>query len=237
MTTNYDPIAEQYKRAKQQPWRAHIEAFTLMQLIGDPTGKAVIDIACGEGSYARMIRQRGAAKVTGVDRSEKMIGLARVSEAQQRLGIDYIVGDGRDLGLAAEYDLAVAAYFLNYAHDRAELNAMCGGIARCLKPGGRFVTVNSNPAFDFPAAPSTANMDSKRPSWARSAKGRRSPGRSTWRMALSMSRTIFSMSRSMRRHCTPSDFATSAGISRFCRRRVMPATDVITGRPCWITRR
>lgn len=28
MTTNYDPIAEQYKRAKQQPWRAHIEAFT-----------------------------------------------------------------------------------------------------------------------------------------------------------------------------------------------------------------
>jgi hypothetical protein len=25
MTTNYDPIAEQYKRAKRQPWRAHIE--------------------------------------------------------------------------------------------------------------------------------------------------------------------------------------------------------------------
>jgi ubiquinone/menaquinone biosynthesis C-methylase UbiE len=154
MTTNYDPIAEQYKRAKQQPWRAHVEAFTLMQLIGDPTGKAVIDIACGEGFYTRMIRQRGAAKVTGVDRSEKMIGLARASEAQQRLGIDYIVGEGRDLGVAAEYDLAVAAYFLNYAHDRAELNAMCSGIARCLKPGGRFVTVNSNPACDFPEAPS-----------------------------------------------------------------------------------
>lgn len=154
MTTNYDPIAEQYRRAKQQPWRAHVEAFTLMRLIGDPAGKAVIDIACGEGFYTRMLRQRGAAKVTGVDLSEKMIGLARTSEAQQRLGIDYIVGDGRDLGLAADYDLAVAAYLLNYAHDRAELNAMCSGIARCLKPGGRFVTVNSNPACDFPAAPS-----------------------------------------------------------------------------------
>ena len=98
MTTNYDPIAEQYKRAKQQPWLAYIEAFTLMRLIGDPTGKTVIDIACGEGFYTRMIRQRGAAKVTGVDLSEKMIGLARASEAQQRLGIDYIVGDGRDPG-------------------------------------------------------------------------------------------------------------------------------------------
>ena len=83
-----------------------------------------------------MIRQRGAAKVTGVDLSEKMIGLAMVSEARQRLGIDYIVGDGRNFEVATDYDLAVAAYFLNYAHDRAELNAMCSGIARCLKPRG-----------------------------------------------------------------------------------------------------
>jgi 2-polyprenyl-3-methyl-5-hydroxy-6-metoxy-1,4-benzoquinol methylase len=71
MTTNYEPIAEQYKRAKQQPWRAHIEAFTLMRLIGDPKGKTVFDIACGEGFYTRMIRQQGAVKVTGVDPSEK----------------------------------------------------------------------------------------------------------------------------------------------------------------------
>src|SRR5437868_2365630 len=103
-----------------------------MRLIGDPVSKAVIDVACGEGFYTRMIRQRGAAKVTGVDLSEKMIKLARGSEAEQQLGIDYIVGDGRNLGLAADYDLAVAAYFLNYAHDRAELNAMCRGVARCL---------------------------------------------------------------------------------------------------------
>jgi toxoflavin synthase len=154
MTTNYDPIAEQYKRSKQQPWRAHVEAFTLLRLIGNPAGKVVIDVACGEGFYTRMIRQRGAAKVTGVDLSEKMIELARASEAEQRLGIDYIVGDGRNLGLAAAYDLAVAAYFLNYAHDRAELNSMCSGVARCLKSGGRFVTANSNPACNFPSAPS-----------------------------------------------------------------------------------
>jgi len=32
-----------------------------------------------------MIRQRGAANVTGVDLSKKMIGLARASEAQQWL--------------------------------------------------------------------------------------------------------------------------------------------------------
>ena len=154
MTTNYDPIAEQYKRSKQQPWRAHIESFTLMKLAGDPSGQAVIDIACGEGFYTRKIRLAGAAKVTGVDLSPKMIELARAAEVQQRLGIEYLVGDGRDLKACSAYDLAVAAYLLNYARDRAELDAMCSGIARCLKPGGRFVTVNSNPGCDFHSAPS-----------------------------------------------------------------------------------
>lgn len=72
MTTDYDPIAEQYGRSKYQPWRTYIETFTLMNLIGDPTGKAVVDLACGEGFYSRMIRKRGAARVLGVDLSEGM---------------------------------------------------------------------------------------------------------------------------------------------------------------------
>jgi ubiquinone/menaquinone biosynthesis C-methylase UbiE len=154
MTTNYDPIADQYKRSKQQPWRTHIEAFTLMKLIGGVAGQAVVDIACGEGFYTRMLRQRGAAKVTGVDLSHKMIELAEAAEARHQLGIEYNVGDGRDLKLDAKYDLAAAAYLLNYARDRAELAAMCNGIAGCLKPGGRFVTANSNPAEGFSSRPS-----------------------------------------------------------------------------------
>ena len=154
MATNYDPIAEQYKRSKQQPWRTHIEAFTLMELIGDPAGEAVVDVACGEGFYTRLLRQRGAGKVVGVDLSQRMIELARDQEAQHRLGIDYIVGDARELTLGVEYDLAVAAYLLNYARDRAELGAMCNEIAHCLRPGGRFVTVNCSPALDFRVAPS-----------------------------------------------------------------------------------
>jgi SAM-dependent methyltransferase len=154
MTTDYDPIAEQYKRSKQQPWRAFIEAFTLMELIGDPTGKAVVDIACGEGFYTRLLRQRGAQRVTGVDLSQRMIELAKAQEVQQPLGIDYVLGDGRNLALGTQYDLAIAAYLLNYARDRGELGAMCSGIAGCLRPGGRFVTVNCSPALDFRDAPS-----------------------------------------------------------------------------------
>jgi toxoflavin synthase len=154
MTTDYDPIAEQYQRSKQQPWRTHVEAFTLAALIGDPAGRAVLDVACGEGYYTRRLRERGASPVVGVDLSEGMIALARQQEEAHRLGIDYRVADARRLSLPMSFDLVVSAYLLNYAPNRGELRAMCSGIARCLKPGGRFVTVNCNPALNFPAAPS-----------------------------------------------------------------------------------
>ena len=154
MTTNYDPIAEQYKRSKQMPWRTFVEGFTLLQLAGDPRGLSVLDVACGEGFYTRMMRQRGADRVTGVDLSQGMIALAQQQEEVNQQGIAYIVGDALELPVQEEYDLAIAAYLLNYARTREELQSMCNGIARSLKPGGRFVTVNSSPAFDFPASPS-----------------------------------------------------------------------------------
>jgi ubiquinone/menaquinone biosynthesis C-methylase UbiE len=154
MTTDYDPIAEQYKRSKQQPWRSYIESFNLMGMLGDLTGKAVVDLACGEGYYTRRLRQQGAAKVLGVDLSERMIELARAQEAEKPLGIEHLVADCRNLALPDQYDVAVAAYLLNYAQNREELGAMCRSLGRCLKPGGRFVTVNSNPSLDFRSAPS-----------------------------------------------------------------------------------
>ncbi len=61
MATNYDEIAAEYKRAKQQPWRLHIEHFTPFKLLGDLRGKSVIDLACGEGFYTRSLKRSGAA--------------------------------------------------------------------------------------------------------------------------------------------------------------------------------
>lgn len=153
MTTDYDPIAEQYKRSKLTPWRTHIESFTFLELVGSVAGKNVLDVACGEGFYTRVLHHSGAERIVGVDLSEGMIALARKQETGGA-GIEYLVGDGRDLPFREEFDLVVAAYLLNYASTRDELAAMCAGIGRSLKPGGRFVTVNSSPALDFRTAPS-----------------------------------------------------------------------------------
>ena len=146
MPTNYDAIAEQYKRSKLTPWRRHIEQYTFFETLGDVTGLSVLDLACGEGFYARLLKLRGAVRVVGVDLSTEMIRLARSAEADEPLGIEYMIGDAIEFRSDETFDVVTAAYLLNYAESEETLAAMCRTIAAALKPGGQFVTVNNNPS-------------------------------------------------------------------------------------------
>ena len=146
MPTNYDAIADQYKRSKLTAWRRYIEQYTFFEVLGDVTGRSVLDLACGEGFYARLLKLRGAARVVGVDLSAEMIRLARAAEAAQPLGIEYVTGDAAGFRSAETFDVVTAAYLLNYAESEEKLAAMCRTIAAALKPGGLFVTVNNNPS-------------------------------------------------------------------------------------------
>lgn len=147
--SQYDAIADQYRRSKTSPLRTYIESYTFLQLVGDVTGLRILDLACGEGFYTRKLRSLGAAEVVGVDQSAEMIRLAEQQEAAEPLGVRYVCRDARELGNLGDFDLVVAAYLLHYAPNRADLAAMCCGIRRHLTDGGRFVTLNENP--DQPA--------------------------------------------------------------------------------------
>jgi toxoflavin synthase len=145
MPTDYDVVGREYRESKRQPWRGHVECFTLCELAGDLAGKSVLDLACGEGFYSRVLRRGGAARVVGVDSSGGMIALAREEEARSPLGVEYRVADARGLDLGERFDLVVAAYLLNHARTGDELLDMCRAVAHHLVPGGRFVGVNNNP--------------------------------------------------------------------------------------------
>lgn len=145
MTTDYNVIAEQYKQCKEHLWRSRIETYSIMKHLGNLEGKKVLDVACGEGFYARKLRQCGAGEVVGIDLSESMIRLARDQEARHPAGITYRVEDACTESLAEEFDLAVSAWLLVYARTHTEVVAMCRGLASRLKPGGRFVTFTGNP--------------------------------------------------------------------------------------------
>ncbi len=145
MSTDYESIAEQYRDSKHAPWRMQIEIPSFMRLLGELSGKSVLDLACGEGFYSREFMRRGAARVVGVDNSPAMISLARSAERAGGAGVDYVLADVQALELGEQFDLVAAAFLLNYASSAAELCEMCRAVARHLKPGCRFVTVNSNP--------------------------------------------------------------------------------------------
>ena len=146
MGTDYDLIAEQYKRSKQSPWRTYIERYTLLEMLGDVRGKSILDLACGDGYYSRIFKSCGARRVVGVDLSSKMIDLALANEHESRAGVEYVVGDAITYVPDEPFEIVAAAYLLNYADTREKLLAMCQAVSRSLRPNGRFITVNNNPA-------------------------------------------------------------------------------------------
>ena len=147
MATNYNAIAKEYQASKLLPWRKHVESHTLFKLVGSLDNLTVLDLACGEGFYTRQLKHRGAAEVVGVDISEGMIRLAEEAEEQNPIDVVYHCQDALALNLNKKFDLICASYLLNYARNAEELFQMGQVIANHLKPGGRFVTINSNPDY------------------------------------------------------------------------------------------
>jgi toxoflavin synthase len=143
LATPYDPFAEQYRRSKDAPFRHHVEKFTLRKLTGPLRGESVLDLACGEGFYTRLLKAWGAGVVVGVDLSPAMIELARRQEAAEPLGIRYHVQDVCALDLGQQFDLVFAAFLFNHAHNYDEILEMARAVVLHLAPEGRLVAVIS----------------------------------------------------------------------------------------------
>lgn len=150
--SEYDAIAHRYRDSKRLPFRDLVERYTLFRTLGEVRGARVLDLACGDGFYTRLVREAGASSVTGVDISAEMIRLAEENERRWPLGCSYVQADAADFAPAEPVDLVVAAYLLNYARTRADLVRLCRTCRDCLRPGGRFVGVNDNP-FVPPGGP------------------------------------------------------------------------------------
>ena len=77
-----------------------------------------------------------------------MIAMAKEKEKNKPIGVKYIVQDVKEEAGAKDeerFDLATAAWLLVYCKSVAELNEMCKAVANYVKPGGRFLTIITNP--------------------------------------------------------------------------------------------
>jgi len=108
------------------------------------SGKLVLDLACGEGYNTRILAKKGA-KVTGVDFSEKMIELAKLEEAKEKLGVLYEVSDVADLKFPQEH-FDIVACFMSL-QDVENYEKAISEVGRVLKYEGRFVFSIPHPCF------------------------------------------------------------------------------------------
>lgn len=135
----YELWAQTYDEEARRPL-PRIEHAALTPLLPDVAGLEVVDLACGTGRYAEMLRARGARRVVCLDRSPRMLRILR----DKRLGLPLVRGDLRSLPLAdGSADGAVCA--LAYGH-LVEIPQALTEVARILRPGGWLVFSDFHPA-------------------------------------------------------------------------------------------
>jgi len=107
------------------------KAKGVVELLAANSGERILDVGCGTGTLTAEIATSGAY-VVGVDRSVEMIDEARKKFPQLR----FELCDARSLPFSDEF----GAVFSNAAlHWIPEADRVIQGVARALRPGGRFV--------------------------------------------------------------------------------------------------
>ncbi|MDD5191418.1 MAG: methyltransferase domain-containing protein, partial [Dehalococcoidales bacterium] len=117
-----------------------------LKLLNIKPGQQILDIACGNGQFARKMTEMGA-KVTAVDFADKFIEIARAKSPKT---IDFHVadatktGDLKKLGVK-KYDAVVSTMALM---DMEKIEILIGYIPRLLKKNGVFVFSITHPCFN-----------------------------------------------------------------------------------------
>jgi SAM-dependent methyltransferase len=120
----------------------------------------VVDLGCGYGWFCRWAREQGAAKVLGLDVSEKMLARAR---QENTADITYAIADMEKLELpAASFDLAYSSLALHYIEN---LSGLLATVQRALVSGGRLVFSIEHPIYMAPRHPSWSVGEDGREAW------------------------------------------------------------------------
>jgi SAM-dependent methyltransferase len=131
--------------------RFHLELVrpAVERLLGDVVGRRVLDVACGNGLFARRLASRGA-NVLAVDVSEAMVERARGHAVPTPGAIEYRLLDAADpAAVAALGESAFDAIVCNMAlMDMADIEPLACAAPRLLRDRGRLVFSITHPCFN-----------------------------------------------------------------------------------------
>jgi len=115
------------------------------RIAGDLRGRRILDVGCGGGILSEAMAAKGA-QVTGIDLSEKALGVARLHKLETGSNVDYRFVAAETLAAQTPnaYDVVTCMEMLEHVPGPASIIAACGLL---VKPDGLVVisTLNRNP--------------------------------------------------------------------------------------------
>lgn len=155
--SDWNAVADSYdalvgERGSEYHRRIVFPGVLRMLRLEDLPGQRILDLACGQGAFCRVLAEHGA-KAIGIDASDKLINLARQRGGQN---VEYHVADVRRLaeanipGITAGSFAAVTCVLA--IQDIDPIEGLFLSASWALRPAGRFVIVLTHPAFRSPKA-------------------------------------------------------------------------------------
>jgi SAM-dependent methyltransferase len=103
-----------------------------------PAGARVLDLCCGHGRHAVRLAQRGY-RVTGLDLSAYHIRLAKQAARAAGVQVEWLRADMRQVPGRNRFDAVINCFTaFGYFDEQSEDQRVLDGVARALRPGGRF---------------------------------------------------------------------------------------------------
>lgn len=141
-----DPVFfEKYSQMNrsQQGLEGAGEWETLRRMLPDFKGKRVLDLGCGYGWHCVYAMEHGAASVTGIDLSEKMLAVAREKTPYPQVKYERMPIEDIDFP-PDSFDIILSSLAFHYVKD---FDRVAKKIHACLTEGGAFVFSAEHPVF------------------------------------------------------------------------------------------
>lgn len=134
---------EEYKKLRENKASANVlfEIPALLSLLPDLKDKKIMDLGCGFGEHCVQYVRDGAAKVVGIDISEKMLEVAKRENSSPH--IKYINMPMENISEISEtFDVVISSLALHYVDD---FDALVRDVYELLNDNGLFIFSQENP--------------------------------------------------------------------------------------------
>lgn len=144
-TTSWGSVAEWYDDhlEGEDTYHAKVIRPNLERWLLDVNGKDVLDLACGEGYFSRILEKLGA-KVTGADIASELVEIAKMKSTTRFFAAP---AEKLDFAQNGSFDAILCVLALQNMERIEDVFSEC---ARVLKSDGKFVFVLNHPTFRIP---------------------------------------------------------------------------------------